>query len=513
LISAAGRAYKKKTNLSVKMCLTKHNLKTSKGGLLMRNSIQLILTDTFERIMRYYETNGLREIHIMTKEFKAIGDDMMLEILRVFIENADRALCDEAKEERKANGLTIKERDVERRVHTSLGSLTYERTHFKRKGSGYVHILDHILGVGAYERVDAGVSADMVNTSSVHSYGASAAIVTSGQISRQTAWKKMQEVGEVAYVPERSGHTPEVLHIFADEDHVNLQDGKNTQVPLVTYCAGKEVVSKGRNALIDPIHVQGYGLTPEKHWSYVYSLMTEQYDMKKVAQIFIYGDGARWIKTGLDMFPDAIHVLDEYHLEKRIKSFLSGEICKVFAPRVRAAVNSGNASDFQALFYKMEDALLSGMEPGKGMAKRLKALRADGAFLLAHWQAILNGRHPLSIGSCTEAQVSHVLSKRLSRDPMGWSPLGLAKLSMVRVFCLNGGVVMPCDIGADKNTERTVIKNIKAYEDIVMKQHDEIFKGWRDWRWFDKDDDNLISRKTTGTRVAVYDLMKMRDIS
>jgi hypothetical protein len=432
----------------------------------------------------------------------------------VFIENADRALCDDAKKERKADGLTIKERSVPRSPYSFLGELLYARPHFKKEGGGYVHIRDQILGIGAYERVDAGVSASLVNTSSAHSYGESTAIVTSGQVSRQTAWKKMQEVGEVAYVPLKSEETPETLHIFADEDHVNLQDGKNTIVPLVTYCAGKRRVgNKDRNALIDPVHIQGYGLTSEKHWSYVYGLMAGQYDMKKAKRIFIYGDGASWIKAGLDMFPDAIYVLDDYHLEKRIKSFLSGEICQAFAPRVREAVNSGNAAAFQGLFYKMEDAVRASMETGKGREKKLKALRTDGAFLLAHWQAILNGRHPLSIGSCTEAQVSHVLSKRFSRDPMGWSKTGLQKLAMVRVFRLNGGVVTPYDIGADKTDNRTLINNIKAFEDIVMRQHDEVFKGWRDYRWFEKDDVGLISHKTTGTRVAIYDLLKMRDIS
>ena len=479
----------------------------------MKNSIQRILVNALERIMDYYETVGIGELYVMTKEFSAIGEDMMREILCVLLENADNALCEEAKKERKADGFTIKERGVERSPYTFLGELTYGRTHFRKESGGYVHILDHILGIGAYERVDAGVSAGLVNTSSLHSFGESAAIVTGGEISRQTAWKKMQEVGEVAYVPNRSEFTPDVLHIFADEDHVNLQDGKNTTVPLVTYCAGKETVSKGRNALIDPVYIQGYGITPEKHWTYVYGLMAEQYDLGKASHIFIYGDGANWIKTGLDMFPNAIYVLDEYHLEKKIRSFLAGEICRVFAPRVRQAINNGNMVDFQKLFYEMEDAVLSGMETGKGREKRLKALRCDGAFLLEHWQAILNGRHPLAIGSCTEAQVSHVLSKRFSRDPMGWSKEGLANMAMVRVFCFNGGIVMPCDIGTGKADKRTVISNINKYEEIIMKQHDEVFSGRRDWRWFEKDDDNLISRKKTGTKVAVYDLLNMRDIS
>ena len=481
----------------------------------MKNSIQQILTDTLERVMDYYETFGLRELYVMTEDFKAIGEDMMREILRTFFENADKALCEEAKKERKADGFTIKERSVPRAPHTALGELPYKRTYFEAKDGGYVHILDHLLGLDPYVRVDDGVSVGLVNNASVFSFGQSTAIVTGAKISRQTAWKRVQDVGEVAFVPERSGHTPETLHIFADEDHVNLQDGTNTVVPIVTFCAGKDHVSKGRNALIDPVHILGYGLKPEKHWGYVYATMAEQYDMKKVKQIFIYGDGAKWIKGVFDVFPEAVYVMDEYHLEKRLRALLSGEICVTFASRVRAAVGKGDSGAFQKFFYEMLDAVGSTMEEGKGRKKKLETVRKNGAFLLGQWQAIINNRIPGTIGSCTEALVSHVLSKRLSRDPMGWSKHGLSKLAMVRVFRLNGGIIRPCDIGAGKTKpqERTVISNLKNYEDIIMKQHNEIFEGRRYWRWFEKDDDNLISRKTTGTKVAIDALRKMRDIS
>jgi hypothetical protein len=305
---------------------------------------------------------------------------------------------------------------------------------------------------------------------------------------------------------------PEVLHIFADEDHVGLQDGKNTQIPLITYCGGKKAVWKGRNELIDPVHIQGYGLSPKTHWEYVYGLISEQYDMKQVKKLFIYGDGATWIKTGLDVFPDAVLAFDEYHLEKRIRSLLSGEECKGYATCIREAISSGDKTVFQKLFYSIEDAVMSALGAGKCRRSRLKSVQNDGAFLLAHWQEILNLRHPLSIGSCTEALVSHVLSKRFSRDPMGWSKHGLSKLAMVRVFCINGGAISPGDIGAGKIGKRIVVDSIKKYEEIVMKQHDEVFKGWRDWQWFEKSEDNFISRKTTGTKVAIDALRKMRDI-
>ena len=485
----------------------------------MEQIVQQILMGTFKNIMECYEKDGLGEIHAMAENLKEISDGMARKMLAVFIDAADRALCDDAKAERKADGFTVKERDVPRTLFTAIGDVGYSRTHFEAKGGGYAYILDHVLGVKAYERVDSGVGARLVNNAASVSFGNSAAIVTGGKVSRQTAWKRVQDVGEVAYVPTRSGHDLETLHIFADEDHVSLQDGKSVIVPLVTCCEGKKAVCKGRNALTEPVHILGYGLTPEKHWGYVYAVMAEKYDLTKVKKVFIYGDGAGWIQAGFDVFGTAVHVMDAYHLEKKLKTLLSGDICQAFAPRVRAAVDRGDRGAFQKLFYEMLDAVAAGMEKGKGRQKKLEAVRKNASFLLAHWQAVLNNRLPGTIGSCTEAQVSHVLSERLSRDPMGWSRAGLSKLAMVRVFRLNGGTVMPCDIGAGKQKKqegqdgRVVIADIKKYEDIVMKQHKEVFEGWRCWKCFEKDDDNLISRKPSGTKTALDALGRMRDIA
>src|SRR3712207_8131256 len=47
-------------------------------------------------------------------------------------------------------------------------------------------------------------------------------------------------------------------------------------------------------------------------------------------------------------------------------------------------------------------------------------------YIINNWDGIVN-RYTLDIpGSCTEGQVSHVLSERFSRNPMGWSKIGRA---------------------------------------------------------------------------------------
>ena len=479
----------------------------------MEQIIQQITIETVKEILQYREIEGFRKIHEMSDALKAISDRMAGRLLVVFIEEADRAICEDAKAQRRADGLAIHERGVERTTFTSLGSISFKRTYFNAP-AGRSYLLDSILGIEPYERVDAGVSARMLDEAAYASFGRSAGMVTGGQVSRQTAWNKMRDLGEVTYVPKRVADTPPVIHIFADEDHVDMQDATNATVPIVTICGGKRPVCKGRNALIDPVHVQGYRMKPEKHWEYVYAVCAEQYDMGKVEQVYLYGDGAKWVMGGLDFFPGAIHVLDEYHFEKRMKALFAGDVCGPFLLRGRTAVAKNDKGAFQKIVYEMEDAVCATMAEGKPKRKRLRAVKEDGAYILTYWEAIQANKFKDTIGSCTEALVSHLLSERISRDPMGWSEAGLAQMAMVRVYRKNGCAVNPRDIGKGKEVDkrkerkRALVGNIKIYEDIIQKQHDEVFAGRSDWRWFERDEINWISSKRTGTEHALSLLKK-----
>ena len=214
----------------------------------MENIILQIVNETAINFINYVNVNGLGTLDKMTVDFKQISDDMALQILGAVVGSADGSVCD-AKEERKQDGISIHQRNVPRTLLTALGNFTYNRTYFNTD-FGMVYLLDDILGVSPYDRIDAGVSARLVNAAAIHSYGRTASIVAGGNISRQSVWNKAMNTGEVAYVPERVDHTPSALHIFADEDHVPMQDGSNAIVALVTVCAGKQLVSKGRNELI-----------------------------------------------------------------------------------------------------------------------------------------------------------------------------------------------------------------------------------------------------------------------
>ncbi|MDY2795016.1 UPF0236 family transposase-like protein [Peptostreptococcus porci] len=59
-------------------------------------------------------------------------------------------------------------------------------------------------------------------------------------------------------------------------------------------------------------------------------------------------------------------------------------------------------------------------------------------YIINNWEGIVN-RYTFEVpGSCTEGQISHVLSERFSRHPMGWGRETLGKLSYLRVCKKNG---------------------------------------------------------------------------
>ena len=477
----------------------------------MENIILQIVTETAQNFLNYFQANGLGTLDKMAGDMKLISDEMTARTLAAFIDSADESICD-AKKERKQDGVKVHQRSVPRTLFTALGNFTYNRTYFDTD-FGKVYLLDDILGVSPYDRIDAGVSARLVNAAATHSYGRSADIVAGGNVSRQSAWNKAMNTGEVAYVPERVDCTPGTLHIFADEDHVPMQDGSNAIVALVTVCAGKQPVSKGRNELIEPFHVQGYGMDKDTLWGYVYALCAEKFDMDLVGSVFIYGDGAAWIKGGLDVFPGAVYSLDTFHFRKRMRGLFSGEVGSKFALKAYAAVSNGDEANFEATAKAMLAALLDTLPEGRAKERKAKRVGDDIGYISNNWDAIQNSRLPGIIGSCTEAMVSHVLSERLSRNPMGWSKKGLSKMAMIRVFVLNGGEITPADTISWKHSERRdrVADKIEKYDNIVRLQHEDIFKDAKNWRWFERD--NKISGKTTGTKVVLDALGKIRNVS
>lgn len=397
----------------------------------------------------------------------------------------------EDKEGRKLAGLVLKEKERARSLYTKLGVLSLPRDYYQDKKEGkYVALLDKVVGIESYVRVGHVISADMVNLAADVSYAKSAAISTGGQISRQSVRNRILKLRlpEEA-IPEEKKEIKE-LHIYADEDHVHMQKpgkqrGKKSQiVPLVTVTEGTLAVSERRNKTIGTMRFVDEEMDTKRLWKKVEGYIGGAYESETLEKIYVHGDGGRWIKNSLGAWKQTVHVMDGYHFEKRLKDISKRFPKKNVRVRLKTAINRNDKTQADdVLQHIMAEA------DEKGKEKVLEF----GTYLMCNWEEIYR-RETLDIpGSCTEGQVSHVLSERFSRNPMGWSKEGLGKLSCIRVSAINGRKIEAEDFKQEGEKEGYI-----AYADKLIQ---ESIAGAFDWSIFNGEP--LVFDGASGTQILI----------
>jgi hypothetical protein len=468
---------------------------------IIQQTIQNFTTQIFERIRE----RGLGDLGQAAQELLAMATTFTAQVITASLKAMDQALC-EANSLRRENQLVVQERNVPREVMTAVGVIHYERTYFNdRAHNSRVYLLDHLIGVEPYERISPEVSARLVNQCTALSYARSAQ-VQNVQVCRQTVRNKMMQTRELAFIPERSQVTPDTLHIFADEDHVHLQNGRGVMVPLVVIAQGVTPVCKGRNALNEPMFVQGYKLESDRLWEHVYALIATKYDVDAIRKIYLHGDGAAWILTGLDYLPNSEHVLDKYHFLAKMKSLLAGSYAKRFSRPIWDSIRAGDLSRFKETADTIIAETLIAL-PGEEGVTRVNRLKETVGYIVGHWAAILTSRLSDMLGSCTEPMVSHVLSERFSRNPMGWSDAGLSHMSMLRIYTHNHCTILPDDLRSSIPFSRS-LPSYSAYDKLALDKCNEVLSSPLDWSLFQSP--SLQPGKLSGTSVLLHALGKLR---
>ena len=321
----------------------------------------------------------------------------------------------EDKSGRKAQGLVLKEKDRPRRLLTELGLLNLPGDYYYDKTAGrYLSVLDHMIGLRAYERVGDQLRAAAVRLATEMSYAKSAAIASEGRLSRQTVKNHIQELGalEIQHESPEKKSVKE-LHVYADEDHVHMQKpgkqkGKRSRiVPLVTVTEGTETEgNRGRTK--GRMHFADENFDTKNLWKSVEGYIGKRYNAEKIERICIHADGGTWIRSGLESFSQTVHVMDGYHLGKRLRSISKRFPGRSLKQRLEAAV----AKDDR----KRAEEILQSIASSVRDEKEKEFLSEFKKYLMGNWEAIVNRRTLKVPGSCTEGQVSHILSERFSRN-------------------------------------------------------------------------------------------------
>lgn len=360
---------------------------------------------------------------------------------------------------------------------TSFGSIKYSRTYFKTKREGKrQYLVDEIVGINPHDRVSADVVINAIDEAIDSSYrkaGEEAAYMD--KISKQAVMNKVHQIDiQDAPIKVQEKRELRVLYIEADEDHVALQekgkreDGEkkySISMPKLVYVhegVDNERSTKKR-AILKNVRYFGGECNTEELWLKVAEYIDNQYKEESIETVYISGDGAAWIRQGLQWIEKSRFVLDKYHMNKYVKAATAH-------------------LDDDRMYYLLKDAI---EWPDKEMVKnaikeilkktdsdtKKKVVKDVERYILNNWDGIeiKAERRDEIVGCSAEGHVSHVLSDRLSSRPRGWSKVGVSKMSELRIYKKNGGKIYDLVMG----------QKIREEKENKTQIQDQIIKGLR----------------------------------
>ncbi len=323
----------------------------------------------------------------------------------------------------------------ERTGVTIFGEFTIKRRVYKDIETNTYHfLLDEALGWPSRQRFSPKMRDIALDLATEMPFRRAARIMSKlvPGITAMSVWEVARQAGEViqkegdtvrqavfedGVIPEGK-YSTDVLFLEADGVIINQQKSqrKKAEVKLLTAYDGKRISKDGRRSLE---HRYSVATTreAENFWEESSAHLANQWKMDRIKKVELGGDGASWVKEGIELFPNTVYHLDRYHLCKNLTE------CLAFSPTsYQAAVGAIEQKDQQALI----DILDRAAKINKGTKrKKIKKLKN---YLLENWDGIIAQLPEGGLG-VIEGQVRHIIARRMKRIGARWSPEGTDRMA------------------------------------------------------------------------------------
>lgn len=407
---------------------------------------------------------GVLEHGVNFQEFEAQLkkelDQFGIDLLKVVLESLDQQLRESKRRKQEWN---IVRRNDQKEILTPFGPLSYMRTYYQHKETGkYRYLADAKAGITPHSRVSSNVKSELVAACGEASYEQATRQLSrynpALKVSKQTASNCVKAFQAKPLAPPAEKRRVDKLYIEADEDHLKVR-GSRAQARLVYFHEG--VAEAPRRHLVNARYFTTIKKKPDDFWLEVLDYLDAHYDLDSVQDLYLSGDGASWIQTGREYFPDSVFILDKFHLAKAIITATG------HAPELRKEIYRGiRQGNKQHVMQHLNEALeLAKTEP------RQKRILAIVTYIENNWEGIENGVRNPQVGCSAEGHVSHILSARLSSRPMAWSRQGAEKMASIRAVRANGESVQ--DHFLTMNPPAPVISELKG---LVKKEINRVIK-------------------------------------
>lgn len=405
------------------------------------NGIAKVQNDFFKHPEKVAEL-----VYGVSDELQKLGVNIIKEVL----ENADE--CFRRSSKRKQEYYI--EKKERKQLVTTLGTIDFEKTLFSKKENRkeMLYLVDKLIGLKSHQRMTEDAVAAVLQEAVQTSYQKGGnSICPFNSISKE-AVKDMIHSLEFPKSYKETSHKKVVdtLYIDADEDHASLQfqerkgdlevnewgrkkNGLITKLVYVYEGVAPVAPKSKRHKLVNPHYFCRVTDENDAFWDEIYEYINAVYDVSKIKNIYVNADGGAWIKAGMKRLGGVTYVLDEFHLSKYLLK-LTGhmkdtqqqakeELCE--------AIKDGTKKEFMAIIDRLVDCAES--------ENRKEKIKKESRYIVNNWRAAKKRlqRKDGVKGCSAEGHVSHVLSKRMSTLPMGWSRFGAEKMAQLREWYYN----------------------------------------------------------------------------
>lgn len=438
-----------------------------------------ILKEGLKKVLSGEDVSSLT---IAIKEFTDIlGKELLSEIVR----QIDEIIFEDNKKKKQYEAIRFQEKSL----ITKNGKAKFERRYYKDKETGeHIYLADTVLGIEKGERIDKNVKAEVIKRANDQSYNKSGKMVVPEiEISATTVMRNVRKNEWNVEIEERKEEDKiraKYIYIQVDEDHIKERNKKGCTISkIVTIYTRKSTLTKPdridkvqqvRKELVDKFTYSGLYKDNQKLWEDVAYYIDCTYKKEEIENIFIMGDGASYIKAGVEWIEKSVFVLDLFHLEKYINHLNYDEYLK---RKLQEAIDQydpiSRENIMNEAIKRIKEEIKEDEQLGrntKRLNNRLKKIENTKTYLMNQWSGIeAHEKYKDKLtGGCQEGQVHHTLSERMSTDAKVWCENGIDEMSQLRAFTQNEGDVYKKII--DISTKEKRNKKIEALEKRIKKK-------------------------------------------
>ena len=438
-----------------------------------------ILKEGLKKVLSGEDVSSLT---IAIKEFTDIlGKELLSEIVR----QIDEIIFEDNKKKKQYEAIRFQEKSL----ITKNGKAKFERRYYKDKETGeHIYLADTVLGIEKGERIDKNVKAEVIKRANDQSYNKSGKMVVPEiEISATTVMRNVRKNEWNVEIEERKEEDKiraKYIYIQVDEDHIKERNKKGCTISkIVTIYTRKSTLTKPdridkvqqvRKELVDKFTYSGLYKDNQKLWEDVAYYIDCTYKKEEIENIFIMGDGASYIKAGVEWIEKSVFVLDLFHLEKYINHLNYDEYLK---RKLQEAIDQydpiSRENIMNEAIKRIKEEIKEDEQLGrntKRLNNRLKKIENTKTYLMNQWSGIeAHEKYKDKLtGCCQEGQVHHTLSERMSTDAKVWCENGIDEMSQLRAFTQNEGDVYKKII--DISTKEKRNKKIEALEKRIKRK-------------------------------------------